>query len=71
MYPPIEWLGALSRENPGSRLLGKGFFAVRVSCDGPCIFKEKGGGGLGDREGGFRSLSVNFNSPFGSVYFEV
>jgi len=30
-----------------------------------------GGGGLGNREGGFRSLSVNFNSSFGSVYSEV
>ena len=63
--------GALSRENSGSPLLGQGFFTVWVSCDRPCRLKEKGEGALGNREGGFRSLSVNLNSPFGSVYFEV
>ena len=61
----------LSRENSGSLLLGQRLFIVKVSCDGSCGLKEKREGGLGKREGGFKSLSVNFNSPFGSVYFEV
>ena len=34
-------------------------------------FKEKREGGLGIRDGGCRSLNVNFNSPLVSVYFEV
>lgn len=40
---------------------------VRVSCDRSCLLKEKGEEGLGNRERGFRLLSVNFNSPFGFI----
>lgn len=61
----------LSRENSGSLLLGQRLFIVKVSCDGSCGLKEKREGGLGKREGGFRSLSANWNCPCGSVYFEV
>ena len=38
---------------------GKGFLILRVLCDRPCSLKKKRKGGLGNREGGFRSLSVN------------
>ena len=61
MYGPTEWPGAPSRENSGSLLLGQGlFFIVRVLWDRSRGLKEEGEEGLGNREGGFRSLSVIF-----------
>ena len=42
-------------------------YIVRVSCDRPCGLKEKGDGGLANREGEFRWLRVNFSNPLAQL----
>ena len=56
---------------PGSPLWGKGFFIGRVAHYRSRGLKAKREGSLGNRQGGFKSLSVKFNRPFVAGYCEV